>query len=327
MEKERHSAGGQAPGTQRLMPIGIFARITGLSHRALRLYADRGLLPPAYVDPETGYRYYDVHSIRAAEMIRLLRRLDVPLGDMRQFIDAAAADRVEETIGQQRARLEQEQARLDAAMRLLGRIDELDGMFRAAPAVEVVDLPAERCLLWSGTMARSEFHESYIELAAALREKAEDRGLTPSGRELVVLRDPTAIGLAGGDETVLRYQLCLPVSGTGALDRPGAGDEAGAGATSAGDDIVDLAGGRFARSIFTGLYEDGYRFAYARQLEWLADSGLVLRGLLRMRFVRDERDTADPADFATELIWPVGDAPSGAEGAERRDLTHDWLVP
>ena len=297
---------------QRLMPIGIFARITGLSHRALRLYADRDLLPPAYVDPETGYRYYDVHSIRAAEMIRLLRRLDVPLGDMRQFIDAAADDRVEETIAQQRARLEQERARLDAAMRLLGRIDELDGMFRAAPAVEVVEFAPLRCLLWSGTMARSAFHETYIELADALAERAAALGLTPAGRELVVLRDPTAIGLAGGDETVLRYQLCLPVEGA---------------AAGMDDDIIELGGGRFARSVFTGLYEDGYRFAYARQLEWLADSGMVLRGQLRMRFVRDERDTADPADFATELVWPVGDAPAGAEGAERRDLTHDWLTP
>ena len=319
MTDGEHSTGGQAPGTQRLMPIGIFSRITGLSHRALRLYADRGLLPPAHVDPETGYRYYDVHSIRAAEMIRLLRRLDVPLGDMRQFIDAATADRVEETIGQQRARLEQEQARLDAALRLLGRIDELDGMFRAAPAVELVDLPAERCLLWSGTMTRAEFHESYIDLAAALAARAEARGFTPSGREVVVLKDPTAIGLAGGDETVLRYQLYLPVS-AGVNGPDGDSDPPG-------DDVVQLEGGRFARGIFTGLYEDGYRFAYARQLEWLADSGLVLRGLLRMRFVRDERDTADPADFATELLWPVGDAPTGAEGAERRDLTHDWLVP
>ncbi len=306
-----HGTGGTAPRGQRLMPIGIFSRITGLSHRALRLYADRGLLPPAYVDPDTGYRYYDVHSIRAAEMIRLLRRLDVPLGDMRQFIDAAAADRMEETIRQQRARLEQEQARLDAALRLLGRIDELDAMFREAPAVELIDLRMERCLLWSGTMARAEFHESYTDLAAALATRAEDRGLIPAGREVVVLRDPTAIGLAGGDETVLRYQLCLPVIGAG----------------EAADDVVELVGGRFARSVFTGLYEDGYRFAYARQLEWLADSGMVLRGLLRMRFVRDERDTADPADFATELIWPVGDAPASAEGAERRDLSHDWLAP
>ena len=79
--------------------------------------------------------------------------------------------------------------------------------------------------------------------------------------------------------------------------------------------------------MFTGLYEDGYRFAYARQLEWLADSGRKLRGLLRMRFIRDERDTADPADFATELVWPVTEPlPAGAE--ERPpDLTHGWLRP
>jgi DNA-binding transcriptional MerR regulator len=320
MVNQENGPGGQAPGTQRLMPIGIFARISGLSHRALRLYADRGLLPPAYVDPETGYRYYDVHSIRAAEMIRLLRRLDVPLGDMRQFIDAAAADRVEETISQQRARLEQEQARLDAALRLLGRIGELDGMFRAAPAVEVVDLPTERCLRWSGTMARSEFHESYIELAAALASQAEARGLTPSGREIVVLGDPTAIGLAGGDETVLHYQLCLPVS-------DGADETSGPEDGPAGDGVVDLEGGRFARSVFTGLYEDGYRFAYARQLEWLADSGLVLRGPLRMRFVSDERDTADPADFATELVWPVAEPAPGRDDEAPRDLSRDWLTP
>ena len=300
-------------GAQRLMPIGIFSRMTGLSHRALRLYADRGLLPPAHVDESTGYRYYDVHSIRAAEMIRLLRRLGVPLGEMRLYIDAAASDRLEETLTQQKQRLEQEQSRLDAALRLLGRIDELDGMFRAAPAVELLDLPAERCLRWSGAMARAEFHESYIELAGALAARAADLGLRPAGREVVLLRDPTDKGLAGGDETVLNYDLCLPVDG-----------DAGEDGRS---DLMELDGGRFARSVFTGLYEDGYRFAYARQLEWLADSGRKLRGLLRMRFIRDERDTADPADFATELVWPVTEPVSEGARERRPDLTHGWLRP
>jgi DNA-binding transcriptional MerR regulator len=300
-------------GAQRLMPIGIFSRMTGLSHRALRLYADRGLLPPAFVDGVTGYRYYDVHSIRAAEMIRLLRRLGVPLGEMRLYIDAAATDSLEETIAQQKQRLEQEQARLDAALRLLGRIDELDRMFRAAPAVELVDLPAQRCLRWSGTMTRAAFHESYIELAGALAERAETLGLEPDGREVVVLRDPTDKGLAGGEETILHYELCLPVAGDTGRAVEG--------------DLILLEGGCFARSVFTGLYEDGYRFAYARQLEWLADSCRKLRGPLRMRFVRDERDTADPADFTTELVWPVT-APL-REGAEERppDLAHGWLRP
>ena len=321
MHSDRPQDTGAAPGAQRLMPIGIFSRMTGLSHRALRLYAERGLLVPAHVDEATGYRYYDVHSIRAAEMIRLLRRLGVPLGEMRLYIDAAATDRLEETLTQQKQRLEQEQARLDAALKLLGRIDELDGMFRAAPAVELVELAPERCLLWSGTMARADFHESYIELAGTLANRAESLGLQPAGREVVVLRDPTDRGLAGGDETVLNYELCLPV-GAEAAERSGDGAVAGAGG-----DLVELEGGLFARSVFTGLYEDGYRFAYARQLEWLADSGRKLRGLLRMRFIRDERDTTDPDDFATELLWPATE-PLPADAEERPpDLAHGWLRP
>ena len=128
-----------------------------------------------------------------------------------------------------------------------------------------------------------------------------------------MLRDPTDKGLAGGDETVLRYELCLPVNG---------------GTTGAAEaDLMELEGGLFARSVFTGLYEDGYRFAYARQLEWLADSGRKLRGLLRMRFIRDERDTADPADFATELVWPVTDPMTAGAEERQPDLLHDWLHP
>ena len=177
MDPDRTHSTAADLSAQRLMPIGIFSRMTGLSHRALRIYADRGLLPPAHVDETTGYRYYDVHSIRAAEMIRLLRRLGVPLGEMRLYIDAAAADRLEETVAHQKQRLEQEQERLDAALRLLGRIDELDRMFRAAPAVELVELAVERCLRWTGTMARSVFHESYIERSPP-RWRSEPR---PSG--------------------------------------------------------------------------------------------------------------------------------------------------
>ena len=48
-----------------LLSIGAFAQRTRLSHKALRLYAELGLLPPARIDPETGYRFYgagDTHA-------------------------------------------------------------------------------------------------------------------------------------------------------------------------------------------------------------------------------------------------------------------------
>ncbi|WP_034610887.1 MerR family transcriptional regulator [Cellulomonas sp. URHD0024] len=59
--------------------IGEFARRSGLSLKALRLYDARGLLPPVRVDDASGYRYYAPDQLERAHTIALLRRLDMPL--------------------------------------------------------------------------------------------------------------------------------------------------------------------------------------------------------------------------------------------------------
>ena len=43
---------------ENLVTIGRFAEAARLSQKALRLYAESGLLEPAWVDPGSGYRYY-----------------------------------------------------------------------------------------------------------------------------------------------------------------------------------------------------------------------------------------------------------------------------
>jgi DNA-binding transcriptional MerR regulator len=68
--------------TTQLMAIGRFARLTGLTVKALRHYDEVGLLRPAAVDPETGYRSYSPDQVQRAEAIRRLRRLEVPLDDL-----------------------------------------------------------------------------------------------------------------------------------------------------------------------------------------------------------------------------------------------------
>ena len=80
-----------------LMSIGRFARLTGLTVKALRHYDELGLLRPAAVDPETGYRSYSSAQVGRAEAIRLLRRLEVPLDDVATLVatdDPAAVRRV-----------------------------------------------------------------------------------------------------------------------------------------------------------------------------------------------------------------------------------------
>ena len=57
------------------MTIGDFARRSGLSLKALRLYDARGLLEPVRVDPASGYRYYELGQLEQARTISWLRRL------------------------------------------------------------------------------------------------------------------------------------------------------------------------------------------------------------------------------------------------------------
>lgn len=61
------------------MPIGVFARRSGLTSSALRFYADSGLLRPAETDPVSGYRYYRPDQVARAVALRRLRELAMPL--------------------------------------------------------------------------------------------------------------------------------------------------------------------------------------------------------------------------------------------------------
>jgi DNA-binding transcriptional MerR regulator len=46
-----------------------------------------GLLPPAYVDEQTGYRYYLETQLEKAKLIGLLRQLEMPLNQIAQVLD------------------------------------------------------------------------------------------------------------------------------------------------------------------------------------------------------------------------------------------------
>ena len=52
--------------------MGDFSRATHLSVKTLRHYHQVGLLQPATVNPDTGYRYYSAHQIATAQVIRAI---------------------------------------------------------------------------------------------------------------------------------------------------------------------------------------------------------------------------------------------------------------
>jgi serine/threonine protein phosphatase PrpC len=66
-----------------LMTSGAFARASGLSRKALRLYDELSLLRPVTVDPVSQYRYYEPAQLEQARLVAWLRRLGLPLARIR----------------------------------------------------------------------------------------------------------------------------------------------------------------------------------------------------------------------------------------------------
>ncbi len=74
------------------LTIGEFGRRAQLSRKALRLYDERGLLVPARIDPNNGYRCYTRSQIGRARRIRLLRLMAMPLDRLGLVLDAWEMD-------------------------------------------------------------------------------------------------------------------------------------------------------------------------------------------------------------------------------------------
>jgi DNA-binding transcriptional MerR regulator len=75
-------------GADPLLSIGVFARRSRLSMKALRLYDHVGLLKPAQVDLGTGYRRYRESQLATARLVVMLRRLDMPLVQVAEIVSA-----------------------------------------------------------------------------------------------------------------------------------------------------------------------------------------------------------------------------------------------
>lgn len=102
------------------MSIGSFSFQSGLSITALRHYDEVGLLPPAYIDPSTGYRRYHPDQVRDARLICGLRAVDLPVDQIREVI-GLNDESVRKVLEQHRLRLH---SRARALNRMTATLDE-----------------------------------------------------------------------------------------------------------------------------------------------------------------------------------------------------------
>ena len=116
----------------RLLSVGALARQAGLTPKAVRHYDRVGLLRPHIID-ESGYRWYSVAQVDSARQVARLRRLDVPLEEVRRYLNDPSSLTAVLDVHQRRleARLARTQRRLHDLAHL-----RADGMEQSVPETD-----------------------------------------------------------------------------------------------------------------------------------------------------------------------------------------------
>ena len=266
-----------------LIPIGRFSKISRLSVSSLRYYDELGLLRPAHVDPDSSYRYYLLTQVRAAETIRLLRALDMPLDDVQRFITEGDATQARDLLNQHERRMEE---RIAEGQRILAYLRRLQGGAEAdaSPQVHACDLPSQPILAIHARVPETAVPGTWRELAAELRDflrRCSEVSQQPVG---AIFPDPFH------DERAVNMTVFIPSH-----------------STSRGQGRIVreiLPGGRCATILHLGPYALLHR-SYEHLAAWMQQHGHEASGAPREIYQVGPTDTADPRTYETDVIWPI----------------------
>jgi effector-binding domain-containing protein len=268
---------------QNLVPIGRFSKMTRLSVKALRHYDELGLLVPAVVDPTSGYRYYTYSQANRAEAIRILRRLDMPLEQVRELLQSDDPEITRKHLETHRASL---QERLERHERMLsfieGLIERKEGVMPYE--VQVKEVAAQQVATLRRHTTMSAIGEAVGEAFAQLGEAVGRAGVPMVGPPLLIMHDVI------DEETDGDIELAFPV----AFAFAGAGDVRS----------EELPATTVAWTLHRGPYDE-VGPAYHTITGWIQEHGHEIAGPPREVYLTDPGETPDPADYLTEVQFPI----------------------
>jgi DNA-binding transcriptional MerR regulator len=267
--------------TQDLLPIGRFARLSGLTVKALRHYDAVGLLRPAYVDDSTGYRYYALPQAREAEAIRRLRELEVPLDEIAGLLHADG-DTLRERLAVHRARLE---GRVVETQQILATLDRL--------------IHGEEELVSEQTL---ELNVTQVPEAtyAVIHERAPQEQMNEVIPRLIERTGAWAhtVGVTGAPVSI------CPMDDEGYIDVRVGWPVATGETPPAPIEIVTCPASRAVVYRHVGPYED-LAASYRALAEAMDAAGIVPGPEPREIYESDPQEVRDPRAYVTQIVWPV----------------------
>jgi DNA-binding transcriptional MerR regulator len=253
-----------------MLSIGRFADASGLTVKALRHYDEIGLLVPARVDPDSGYRYYDAAQVEDAVTIRRLRALELPLDEIRTLLEADG-ETLRDRLAAHGFRVAEEVRDKHSLLIELGALVEGGGQ---QITVEVREIP-ELHLAATIRHLRLIDPEGIRDMLRLARNRLEERGIATTG-------PPTALFRSGDGNGTHLVEAGFPVA---------AGVE--------GDELLRVTAYP-AASAATADHVGSYDSLHLTAQRFIAT--VLGQGL---RFAQPIRIEYDEPDVHARLVWPL----------------------
>jgi DNA-binding transcriptional MerR regulator len=268
-------------GTAHRLSVGDFSRMTHLSVSTLRHYHDVGLLEPAEVNPETGYRYYAPEQIGSAQVIRRLRDLQMPVPDIKAVL---AADQVAGRNALITSHLDSLQAEL---ARTQDAVDSLRALLEPGTDSFEVDhrsVPATPAIAIQQVVARGEVGDWWQGALGELHATANAQRLTVTG-------------CSGG---MFESDLFQHERGLAVVFLPIEGKPRPVGRVES----IVVPPAELAVATHLGSHAD-IDVVYGRLGSYATERQINVDGPLREYYPRDAWQERDPANWVTEIGWPI----------------------
>ncbi|MGF1654610.1 MAG: MerR family transcriptional regulator [Actinomycetales bacterium] len=292
-----------------MMRISDLARHSGVSVRMLRHYDALGLVAPARVDRDTGYRWYTPSQLGRVTAVLGLRDLGLTLAQCRDVLDERATVEefrdllrgLEAGVGE---RLEADTRRLQDIRRRLGSLER--GWAAAAGTFRLRELPALRLAAVRTTVNdTTEIPGVAPDLVGVLGDAFAAAGVAPAGPRIATYLDLP--GRAGVEVTVGFDLSDADLSDADAAETgggPAGYDGREAVLARAGLDLVEVPADLRGASV-----------TYAGPLAGLADAWATVDGPATERGLRSHGThrqvhltAGDDGSCVVELQFPVRDA-------------------
>ncbi len=264
--------------------IGDFSKFNQVTVKTLRYYDEIGLFKPASVDEFTGYRYYSTKQLPRLNRILALKDLgfsleqiasmlddDLPPAEIRGMLKMKQAE-IEQNIESESGRL----ARVEARLRQIEREGKM-------PAYEIVLKKIEPLKV----AAIREVIPNYADIGrlfGILFGYINGQEAHPSGPSICIYYDTEY------REKDVDVEATVPVKGQ----------------VADGDQVTirQLPGIDAASVVHQGSM-DGITEAYTALMGWIEANGYQIVGPSREIYLNGPGEGIDPADYVTEIQFPV----------------------